>query len=72
MKDLTAKEIAVRYGVEKRVAQGWIQRGLFPHARKDQNPIFGEVWLVPEADLKNFAPPRAGRPSRIKKDIKAA
>ena len=70
MKELTAKDIAELFQVEKRVAQGWIQRGCFPNARKEVHPIFGGVWLVPESDLKNFSIPRMGRPP--KKELKAA
>lgn len=64
MKELTAKDIAQIFKVEKRVVQGWIQRGYFPNARKEVHPIFGGVWLVPESDLKNFCIPRSGRPSK--------
>lgn len=69
MKRLTAKEIAERYEVEKRVAQGWIQKGYFPNAAKEGHPIFGDVWLVPVSDLTDFTLPTVGRP---KKERKAA
>lgn len=72
MRNLTAKEIAFHFRVEKRVAQGWIQRGLFPNAWKHLNPIFGKVWMVPETDLIGFAPPRQGRPPKANKELKAA
>ena len=65
MKDLTAKEIAGRYRVEKRVAQGWIQRGYFPHAYKEEHEFLGCIWKVPESDLSGFKPPKAGRPKKI-------
>ena len=65
MQDLTAKEIAVRQAVPKRVAQGWIQRGLFPNARKEIIEPFGEIWLVPESDLQDFEKPIRGRPRVI-------
>jgi hypothetical protein len=61
-KDLTAKEIAEMHNVQKRVAQGWIQRGYFPNAYKEDLPIAGEIWRVPVKDLEDFNPPRAGRP----------
>lgn len=62
MQHLTAKEIAERAEVPKRVAQGWIQRGLFPNARKETFAPFGEIWLVPESDLESFERPARGRP----------
>lgn len=64
MKVLTAKEIAERYGIEKRVAQGWIQRGYFPHAYKEHHEFLGAVWKVPESDLSDFKPPGPGRPKK--------
>jgi hypothetical protein len=67
MKKLTAKEIAEHYRVEKRVAQGWIQKGYFPNAIKEGHPIFGDVWLVPASDLANFVLPSAGRPRKERK-----
>ncbi len=69
MKRLTAKETAERYGVEKRAAQGWIQKGYFPKAVKEGHPIFGGVRLVPSTDLINFILPTASRP---KKERRAA
>lgn len=70
MKEFTARDIAQLFKVEKRVAQGWIQKGLFPNAKKETHPIFGDVWLVPESDIKNFSLPRIGRPP--KKELRAA
>jgi hypothetical protein len=65
MRNLTAKEIAERHNVEKRVAQGWIQRGYFPNAFKEPHEFLGSVWKVPESDLKGFKPPKPGRPKKI-------
>ena len=67
MKRLTAKEIAEHYEVEKRVVQGWIQKGYFPNAIKEGHAIFGDVWLVPVSDLTNFILPTAGRPKKERK-----
>jgi hypothetical protein len=61
MTDLTAKDIAELQKVEKRVAQGWIQRGLFPNAHKKIIEPFGEIWLVPATDLEGFQKPTRGR-----------
>jgi hypothetical protein len=65
MNELTAKEIADLFGVEKRVAQGWIQRGYFPNAHKERHEFVGSVWKVPESDLKGFVPPKSGRPKKV-------
>ncbi|MGI8494435.1 MAG: helix-turn-helix domain-containing protein [Pyrinomonadaceae bacterium] len=62
MEKLTAKEIAKKFGVAKRVAQSWILNGLFPHAQKETISPFGEVWFVPASDLNNFKRPERGRP----------
>lgn len=64
MNDLTARDISKLFNVDKRVAQGWIQRGLFPNAYKEETPFLGEVWRVPIKDLENFVQPQAGRPKQ--------
>jgi|GEM_PF-5976217 len=62
-KELTVSELALRYNVEKRIVLGWIQRGLFPNAKKEQSPFGVEFWIVPESDLKGFEPQKGrGRP----------
>lgn len=65
MRNLTAKEIAALYRVEKRVAQGWIQRGYFPQAFKEYHEFLGSIWKVPETDLNGFEPPKPGRPKKV-------
>ena len=64
MADLTVKNIAELQNVEKRVAHNWVLNGLFPNARKTIIEPFGEMWLVPDTDLKNFQKPQRGRPTR--------
>jgi hypothetical protein len=62
--ELTVTELATRYNVEKWIVLGWIERGLFPNARKEKSPFGVEFWSVPEDDLKNFEPQRRrGRPT---------
>lgn len=65
-KKLTAREIAGRFNVNKRIVLGWIERGLFPNAVKIKSPLGIEFWTVPERDLLNFVPQRRrGRPARL-------
>lgn len=63
MADLTVKELAAKFGVNRRVANGWCERGLFPNAKMVESPVIS-YWTVPESDLENFVPQkRKGRPS---------
>jgi hypothetical protein len=65
-KELTSAQVAERYGVLPRTARLWCTRGLFPNARTEST-LRGPVWLIPEGDLKDFAPPkRPGRPPKSK------
>lgn len=70
MKTFTAKEVAERYGVAKRVVQGWCERGLLPSAHKVDSGFGFDVWQIPEADLKDFikpvgrGKPRVSNPSK--------
>lgn len=62
-KFLTAKQLAEKYGVIKRVALGWIERGYFNNAVKADSGCGVKFWQIPESDLKDFQPPvRRGRP----------
>lgn len=65
MKKLTAKEVAERYGVAKRVVQGWCERGLLPNAEKVPSGFGFDVWQIPEADLKDFVKPEGRGKPRI-------
>lgn len=67
MRNMTVKEIALRFAVDKRVAQNWVRNGHFPNAQLEIVPIFGAVWKVPESDLEDFVRPRAGQPRKEKK-----
>lgn len=67
MKYLTVKEIALKFGVDKRAAQNWVKDGRFPNAKMEIIPPFGGVWKVPEFDLVNFVRPKAGNPRKEKK-----
>ncbi len=60
MNFLSVKEVAERYGVSRRVASGWCERGLLPNAEKRTSELGVEYWQVPESDLANFVKP-AGR-----------
>lgn len=64
--ELTPAQAAKRLGVGKSTVQLWCKRGdVFPHARLEKTPL-GEVYLIPESDLKNFTPPKMGRPAKKK------
>lgn len=66
MKIFTAKEVAERFGVAKRVAQGWCERGLLPNARKVDSGFGFDVWQIPETDLKDFVKPAGrGKPRKV-------
>lgn len=65
-RELTTADVAERLGVSAITARWWCRRGLFPNAREQQTPR-GPVWVIPEADLEGFAPPkRTGRPPKPK------
>lgn len=62
MQNFTAKDIADKFDVSKRVAQDWLLKGLFPNAYKETIEPFGEIWYAPVSDVENFEQPRPGRP----------
>lgn len=65
MKKLTIKEVAEKFGVGKRVASGWVERGKFPNAEKLDDPYGKSYWVIPETDLENFVPQkRKGKPAK--------
>ena len=71
-KDLTTADVAQRLGVSAITVRLWCRRGLFPYAREQATPR-GPVWMIPESDLKGFAPPkRTGRPPKPKVEAKPA
>ena len=57
---LSVSEVAGRYGVTGTTVRRWCVSGLLPNARK-----FGDgrtaPWVIPEADLAGFEPPKIGR-----------
>lgn len=64
MKDLSTSQVAERFGVTAANVRLWCQRGLLPNAyvRKESR---GDVWMIPEGDLKTFEPPKkTGRPRK--------
>lgn len=70
MANLTTKDLAKKFNIAERVARRWCERGYFKNAEKVQTPR-GDYWEVPEMDLKDFTPPKAGRP-RINNPTPAA
>ena len=54
---LTKKQVAMRFGVSPDTVQFWIARNWLPATR-----IGERGYLIVEADLDKFTPPRRGRP----------
>ncbi len=60
--DLTTSQVAERMSVSVHAVRFWIKRGLLPNAYEVEESR-GSVWMIPEGDLKGFAPPKkTGRP----------
>lgn len=59
---LMTSAVAERYGVDPRTVRNWAKAGLFPGALQVGKKGRGAIWLIPEADLVGFEPPRVGRP----------
>jgi predicted ArsR family transcriptional regulator len=60
--DLTTSQVAERMSVTVHAVRFWIKRGLLPNAYEVEESR-GSVWMIPEGDLKGFAPPKkTGRP----------
>lgn len=61
---LKVKDLAEKFDVNRRVALGWFERGLFPSAKKVKGEFF-YYWEVEESDIKDFIPQkRKGKPSK--------
>jgi hypothetical protein len=58
---LTTAQVAERLNVAQPTVKLWCRQGRFPNAALEQTPR-GPVWQIPETDLKNFEPPKMGRP----------
>lgn len=58
---LTTADLAERYEVAESTARAWCARGRFPNAIEGPRTGSGRVWLVPEADLEGWEPPKPGR-----------
>ncbi len=56
---LTAKQIAVRYGVAASTARAWCLNGILPGAYMKETEL-GSFWIVPESNLLGFVPPKSG------------
>jgi excisionase family DNA binding protein len=65
--ELTAAQVAERLDVGRSTVNLWCRQGRFPGAHVEESPV-GDYWLIPESDLKNFEPPKMGRPARPKDD----
>lgn len=65
-KDLSTAQVAARFNVTAANVRLWCQRGLLPnvYVLKESR---GDVWMIPEGDLKLFEPPKkTGRPRKAK------
>jgi hypothetical protein len=58
---LTTAQAAERLKVAQPTVKLWCRQGKFPNAQLEETPR-GPVWQIPESDLKNFEPPKMGRP----------
>jgi hypothetical protein len=58
---LTTSQAAARLDVAQPTVKLWCRQGKFPNAELLETPR-GPVWQIPETDLKNFQPPKMGRP----------
>lgn len=62
--ELTAKEVAEKFGVKPITVRVWCEKGKFPNARKKESQFGVKYWAIPESDLNNFKPQlRLGRPT---------
>ena len=62
---LTTAQVAERLKVAKPTVKLWCRQRKFPNATLEQT-VRGPVWQIPESDLKNFTPPKMGRPAKAK------
>lgn len=70
-RELTTSDVAERLGVSPITVRVWCRRGLFPHAYEQVTHLArGSYWLIPESDLKDFQPPKMGRPHKAKSSEK--
>jgi hypothetical protein len=67
MNKLTTSEVAERLKVGQSTVNLWCRQGKFPNAERVQTPQ-GGYWVVPENDLKDFEPPKMGRPPKPKEE----
>ena len=56
---LTTADVASRLDADVTTVRLWCRQGRFPSAQQ-----VGRDWVIPEADLKTFKPPRMGRPRK--------
>ena len=66
---ITASELAEMYGVKRVTARAWLKRGIVPGAALKVTPV-GGYWLIETTALKDFVPPKQGRPKLAKESDK--
>jgi predicted site-specific integrase-resolvase len=60
---LTTAQAAERLNVAQPTVKLWCRQGRFPNAVLEQTAR-GPVWQIPASDLKDFTPPKMGRPTK--------
>ncbi len=69
-KDLSTGQVAERFSVTAANVRLWCRRGLLPNAYEMEESR-GNVWMIPEDDLKGFEPPKkTGRPRKAQSEQK--
>jgi hypothetical protein len=65
-KDLSTAQVAERFNVTASNVRLWCRRGLLPNAYEVEEAR-GNVWMIPEGDIRGFEPPKkTGRPPKAK------
>ncbi len=65
-KDLSTGQVAERFNVTPANVRLWCRRGLLPNAYELEESR-GNVWMIPEEDVRGFEPPKkTGRPPKAK------
>ena len=63
--ELTSSQVAERLEVSPATVRLWCSQGRFKSARRVEHPR-GDYWIVPERELRDFEPPKMGRPPQKK------
>lgn len=64
-KKLKIVEVAEHFNRDRSTVLRWVESGAFPNAHKESTPL-GDLWLVPDKDVRAFNPPVSGRKPKLK------